>query len=92
MARAYIYGDSLLKATMPDEQFHYHFHLPEVMERLKNGIAITKIRVVFKENDVRNYEIAEGYQARMASDLLISFLEASQKNKKANGDLSDEDF
>ena len=33
MARAYIYGDSLLKATMPDEQFHYHFHLPEVMER-----------------------------------------------------------
>ncbi len=36
--------------------------------------------------------IAEGYQARMASDLLKSFLEASQKNKKANGDLSDEDF
>ena len=33
MARAYIYGDSLLKATMPDEQFRYHFHLPEVMER-----------------------------------------------------------
>ena len=65
---------------------------PEVLERLKNGIAITKIRVVFKENDVRNYEIAEGYQARMASDLLKSFLEASQKNKKANGDLSDEDF
>ena len=33
MARAYIYGDSLLKATVPDEQFRYHFHLPEVMER-----------------------------------------------------------
>lgn len=33
MACAYIYGDSLLKATMPDEQFRYHFHLPEVMER-----------------------------------------------------------
>lgn len=65
---------------------------PEVLDRLKNGIAITKIRVVFKENDVRNYEIAEGYQARMASDLLKSYLEASQKNKKANGDLSDEDF
>ena len=33
MARAYIYGDSLLKATMPDGQVHYHCHLPEVMER-----------------------------------------------------------
>ena len=33
MPRAYVYGDSLLKATVPDEQFHYHFHLPEVMER-----------------------------------------------------------
>ena len=33
MACAYIYGDSLLKATVPDEQFRYHFHLPEVMER-----------------------------------------------------------
>lgn len=25
MACAYIYGDSLLKATVPDEQFRYHF-------------------------------------------------------------------
>lgn len=33
MACAYIYGDSLLKATVPDEQFRYHFHLPEVMDR-----------------------------------------------------------
>ena len=33
MACAYIYGDSLLKATVPDEQFRYHFHLQEVMDR-----------------------------------------------------------
>ena len=31
MERAYIYGDSLLKATVPDEEMRYHFHLPEVM-------------------------------------------------------------
>ena len=65
---------------------------PEVIERLTNSVAVTKIRVVFKENEARDYEIAEGYQARMAADLLKSYLEASQKNKKANGDLSDEDF
>ena len=35
MACAYIYVDSLLKATVPDEQFRYHFHLPEVMERYR---------------------------------------------------------
>lgn len=35
--RAYVYGDSLLKATVPDEQFRYHFHLPEVMERYTLG-------------------------------------------------------
>ena len=29
----YIYGDSLLKATMPDEGYHYHFHYDEVLQR-----------------------------------------------------------
>ena len=28
MERAFIYGDSLLKATMPDADMRYHFHLP----------------------------------------------------------------
>ena len=27
--QVYIYGDSLLKATMPDEGYHYHFHYDE---------------------------------------------------------------
>ena len=51
--KIYIYGDSLLKATVPDEQFHYHFHLPEVMaqyptdrlevvNRAKMGATVTK--------------------------------------------------
>lgn len=31
--QVYIYGDSLLKATMPDERYHYHFHYDEVLQR-----------------------------------------------------------
>ena len=56
------------------------------------GVAIIKVRVVIKENDAKDYEISEGYQARMAADLLKSYQEAAQLNRKANADLSDEDF
>ena len=31
MCNVYIYGDSLLKATVPDKELKYHFHLPEIM-------------------------------------------------------------
>ena len=65
---------------------------PEVIEKLEAGIAIIKVRVVFKENDSKDYDIAEGYQAKMAEDLLKSYQEAALKNKKSNSDLSDEDF
>jgi len=65
---------------------------PEVIEKLENGEAIVKVRIVFKENDVKDYDIAEGYQSKMAADLLKSYQDASQKNKKASGDLGDEDF
>ena len=65
---------------------------PEVISKLEGGSAITKIRVVFKENDAKDYDIAEGYQEKMASDWLKSYQEAALKNKKANSDLSDEDF
>ena len=64
----------------------------EVIEKLEAGIAIIKVRVVFKENDAKDYDIAEGYQARMAEDLLKSYQEAADKNKKSGGDMSDEDF
>ena len=37
MERAYVYGDSLLKATVPDEAMRYHFHLAEVMARYPTG-------------------------------------------------------
>ncbi len=63
MERAYIYGDSLLKATMPDAEMHYHFHLPEVMaqypsdrlevvNRAKMGATVTK-GLTLVEHDVQ---------------------------------------
>ena len=65
---------------------------PEVIEKLEAGIAIIKVRIVFKENDAKDYDIAEGYQAKMAEDLLKSYQEAALNNRKKNSDLSDEDF
>ena len=65
---------------------------PEVIKNLEAGVAIIKVRVVFKENDAKDYDIAEGYQAKMAADLLKSYQEASLANRKSNTDLSDDDF
>jgi len=65
---------------------------PEVIEKLEAGVAIIKVRIVFKENEAKDYDIANGYQAKMAADLKKSYQEASLNNQKANGDLSDEDF
>lgn len=31
--KMYVYGDSLLKATVPDENFHYHFRVNELQQR-----------------------------------------------------------
>lgn len=65
---------------------------PEVIEKLEAGIAIIKVRIVFMENESKDYEIIEGYQAKFAADLFKSYQEAAQKNKKANSDTSDDDF
>lgn len=71
MERAFIYGDSLLKATMPDADMRYHFHLPEVMaqypsdrlevvNRAKMGATVTK-GLALVERDVQR-----GMDARWA--------------------------
>ena len=71
MERAFIYGDSLLKATMPDADMRYHFHLPEVMaqypsdrlevvNRAKMGATVTK-GLSLVEHDVQR-----GMDARWA--------------------------
>ena len=71
MEHAFIYGDSLLKATMPDADMRYHFHLPEVMaqypsdrlevvNRAKMGATVTK-GLALVEHDVQR-----GMDARWA--------------------------
>ena len=65
---------------------------PEVISELEAGVAIIKVRIVFKANDAKDYDIAEGYQPKMAADLLKSYQDASLANRKNNSDLSDEDF
>ena len=65
---------------------------PEIISELEAGVAIIKVRIVFKANDAKDYDIAEGYQPKMAADLLKSYQEAALKNKKSNTDLSDDDF
>jgi len=52
VTKMYLYGDSLLKATVPDEQFRYHFHAEEltgeydmpaeVVNRARMGATIRK--------------------------------------------------
>lgn len=65
---------------------------PEIISKLESGFSIVKVRVVFKENDAKDYDLTEGYQPKFSSDLLKSYQEAAEKCRKANGDLSDEDF
>ena len=65
---------------------------PEVIDKLKDNIYITKVRVVFQANEHKDYDIVESYQAKMAEDLLKSYLEATQKNRQTHTDTSDEDF
>lgn len=65
---------------------------PEVISKLEAGLSIVKVRIVFKENENKDYDLPEGYQPKFSADLLKSYQEADDKCKKANNDLSDEDF
>ena len=38
----YVYGDSLLKATVPDEQFRYHFHADELLDSYPAGQQVVQ--------------------------------------------------
>ena len=64
----------------------------EFTGKLQSGATIVKIRVVYKENEAKDYEIAEGYRPKLREDLLRSYNEATDKNRKSTTDLSDEDF
>ena len=71
MERAFIYGDSLLKATVPDEDMHYRFHLPEVMaqyptdrlevvNRAKMGATVTKGLSLVEHDVQRSFSMNSG--------------------------------
>ena len=71
MPRAYVYGDSLLKATVPDEQFHYHFHLPEVMERYSGRqtevVSRAKMGATIRKGQaLLDHDLQRGLQADFA--------------------------
>lgn len=65
---------------------------PELIEALEKGETVIKVRIVPKENEPKDYDIVESYQARFSSDLLKSYQEAVLNNRKAHTDISDEDF
>ena len=69
LEKIYIYGDSIMKATVPDEDFHYHFHLNQVMQpyedlpveivnRAKMGATVTKGQSLLEHDLERGLERA----------------------------------
>ena len=74
MERAYIYGDSLLKATVPDAAMRYHFHLSEVMaqyptERLEVVNRAKMGSTISKGLSLVEHDVARGFDwAGIAAD------------------------
>ena len=71
MERAYVYGDSLLKATVPDETMRYHFHLAEVMaqyptERLEVVNRAKMGSTISKGLSLVEHDVQRGMDARWA--------------------------
>ena len=71
MERAYVYGDSLLKATMPDETMRYHFHLAEIMaqyptERLEVVNRAKMGSTISKGLSLVEHDVQRGMDARWA--------------------------
>ncbi|MBQ7485218.1 MAG: SGNH/GDSL hydrolase family protein [Oscillospiraceae bacterium] len=67
----YIYGDSLMKATMPDQSFRYHFHLAELLPRyVKEGIELVNRAkmgaTVSKGRALVAHDVERGMAARYA--------------------------
>lgn len=67
MKTLYVYGDSLLKATVPDADFRYHFHwqelldkwnatLPAIINRAKMGATVRKGEALVQHDLQRGME------------------------------------
>lgn len=73
--KIYIYGDSLLKATVPDGDFHYHFHINEVMQRYQTKLVEVVNRskmgaTIRKGLSLVRHDLDRGLEARYA---LVSY-------------------
>ena len=73
--KIYIYGDSLLKATVPDGDFHYHFHINEVMQRYQTKLVEVVNRskmgaTIRKGLNLVRQDLDRGLEARYA---LVSY-------------------
>ena len=73
--KIYIYGDSLLKATVPDGDFHYHFHINEVMQRYQTKLVEVVNRskmgaTIRKGLNLVRHDLDRGLEARYA---LVSY-------------------
>lgn len=69
--KIYLYGDSLLKATIPDGQFRYHFHIDQLMQRYQTERVEVVNRskmgaTVSKGQRLVQHDLARGLQARYA--------------------------
>ena len=69
--KIYIYGDSLLKATVPDGDFHYHFHINEVMQRYQTKLVEVVNRskmgaTIRKGLSLVRHDLDRGLEARYA--------------------------
>lgn len=65
---------------------------PEIAEKIQSGVGILKIRVVIAKGNAKDYDIAPAYQAKFAELLQKSYAEAAAAAKKAQTQLSDDDF
>lgn len=67
----YVYGDSLMKATMPDDGFRYHFHMNELKDRYHRDDVVLTNRAkmgatVRKGCALVEQDVARGLEAQYA--------------------------
>jgi len=67
----YVYGDSLMKATMPDQNFRYHFHIGELRDRYRSErfTLVNRAKMgatVHKGRALVEHDLERGLDARYA--------------------------
>lgn len=71
MSAIYVYGDSLLKATTPDDDFRYHFHWQELLAGRETALSAVVNRAkmgatVQKGEALVRHDLQRGIDAKLA--------------------------